>query len=297
MSHPTPSPAAAPGAAPDAPRGYTVVPHRPELEAGVVRALQAAFPNGWGTPADWRWKQPARPGFLPEDAWVAVADGGDAAGQVIGCYSTTPLPIRLGGGVEVAFSFDGDLAVTPAARGRGVPAAIRDASERWFLDPRPGRTRVALRGGFTTPGLNERVYHPLYGLTFVPNTAVEFRKTLGLAPLGRHVEQLGVRALARPRVAAALRRRPLVVNLRVDGLDDASLVLAPDGFRFTPGHAARAHLTVRLPASVLAAARGGVRALTRTLAREAARGQMRVSGLARSGPRLAALAWALARAG
>ncbi len=269
--------------------GYTVVPYRPELDAGVLHALQAAFPNGWGTAADWRWKQPGRPGFVPEDVWVA-ADGN----EVVGCYSTTVLPVRLADGVTVPFSFDGDLAVPPASRGRGIPAAIRDASERWLFDPRAPH-RVALRGGFTTEGLNARVYHPLYGLTFVPAATTEFRKALGLAPLRPHIDAFGARVLARGRVSAALARRPLVVNLRVTGLDDAHLVLKPDAFRLEPGHAAEAYLTVQVPASVLASARTGRRAFARTLAREAARGRVRISGLVRGGPRLAALAWSVVR--
>ena len=35
-------------------RDYTVAPYRPALGGGVVRALNAAFPNGWGTDAQWR---------------------------------------------------------------------------------------------------------------------------------------------------------------------------------------------------------------------------------------------------
>lgn len=264
--------------------GYTVGPYRPELDAGIIRALNAAFPAGWGSEADWRWKQPDRPGFVPEDVWVAAA-GND----VVGCYSTTILPVSLGHGLVVPLSFDGDLAVPPAYRGRGIPAAIRDASERWALE-----ARVPLRGGFTTAGLNARVYNPLYGLTFFPAVTTEFRKALGLAPLRRHVEALGVRVLAAERVRSALARRPIVINLRVAGIDDAHIVLGPDAFRLVDGQATGAHFKVRVPPTVLASLRNGSKAFARTLARETARGRVRVRGLP-GGIRLARLAAALIR--
>lgn len=272
---PTPAPAA----------GYAVGPYRPELDAGVVRALKAAFPTGWGTDATWRWKQPDRPGFVPQDVWVAAA--GD---EVVGCYSTTIRTVSLGNGLAVPLSFDGDLAVPPAYRGRNIPAAIRDASERWAFSQ-----RLPLRGGFTTEGLNARVYNPLYGLTFFPAATTEFRKALGLAPLRRHVEALGARVLTRASTRSVLARRPLVVNLRIDGLDDAHLVLGAEAFRLVDGRAPNAHLEVRMPPTVVASLRNGNRALAQTLARELARGRVRVRGLARSSPQLARLAATLVR--
>lgn len=268
--------------------GYAVEPYRPALDAGVRAALDAAF-GGWGSEAVWRWKQPDRPGFIPQDVWVA-ASGDD----VVGLYSTTALPVRLGGGVVVPFSFDGDLAVPPEHRGRGVPAAIRDASERWAL-----AHGVALRGGFTTPGLNARVYGPLYGLTFFPAATTEFRKALGLGQLRRPVALAGERLLAaRPGLRAALARRPLVVNLRVDGVGEGHVVLAADGFRVETRPHDAADLGVRLPGTVLASGRDAngdvnVGALARAVAREAARGRVRVRGLVRRGAVLARLAAAL----
>ncbi len=130
-----------------------------------------------------------------------------------GAIPRTVRPVQVGDGIIVPLSFDGDLAVPPAAGGRGVPAAIRDPSERWLFDARAPQ-QVVLRGGFTTKGVNARVYHPLYGLTFVPGVTPEFRKALELAPFRRHVEALGARVLARDRGAAVLARRPLA-SLRV----------------------------------------------------------------------------------
>jgi GNAT superfamily N-acetyltransferase len=265
-----------------------VEPYRPALDAGVRTALDAAF-GGWGSEARWRWKQPDRPGFVPQDVWVATA----GEEEVVGCYSTTVLPVRLGDGVVVPFSFDGDLAVPPAQRGRGIPAAIRDASERWAF-----AQRVPLRGGFTTEGLNARVYNPLYGLTFFPVATTEFRKALGLGQLRRHIALVGDRLLARSGMRAALARRPLVVNLSVDSLGDGHVVLAAEGFRLEEGTHPSADLAVRLPLVVVASGRdGNLAAMARTTVREAARGRVRIRGLIRSGPALVRLAAALIRGG
>ena len=141
------------------------------------------------------------------------------------------------------------------------------------------------------------MYNPLYGLEFFPAATTEFRKALTLAPLRRPVEALGASVLARPGVRARLARRPLTVNVHVAGLGEAHLALGPDAFRLVDGYAAAADLAVRVPPTVLASVRSGSRALASTLAREAARGQVRVRGLARGGPRLLSLALAALRRG
>lgn len=101
--------------------------------------------------------------------------------------------------------------------------------------------------------------------------------------------------LARERVRRALAHRPLVVDLQIDGLSDCHLLLFAEGFRLDPGLADRSHLSVRAPYALVASLADGVTALVKTLLAELVRGRMRVRGIVRSGPRLAALLFSVLR--
>lgn len=272
---------------PDSPPGSPpVVPYSSDIEAGIVRVLNAAFPNGWGSEQLWRWKHRDRPGFVPIDV-LAAREGG----EVVGCFHSGIFPLVIDPGLAVPMSFDGDFAIERAFRGRGIAPAIRDAGE-----PRLFGERVALRGGFTSPALNERLYEPIFDFIFVPAVTTEYRKVLGIGPLRPRVAQLGTALLARARVRRALARRPLTIDLHVEGLDSAHLVLAAEGFQLEAGAAAGgADLAVLAPYAVIASLADGAAALVRTAAAELARGRLRVRGVVRSGPRLGALLLSLLR--
>jgi hypothetical protein len=262
-----------------------VAPYTPALEAGIVRVLNSAFPNGWGTDALWRWKHRDRPGFVDRD--VLAARAGD---EVVGCFHSGILPLTIDEGLALPVCFDGDLAITREFRGRGIPVDVRDASERRLFEE-----RVPIRGGFTSLELNARLYEPYFDFIFVPTVTTEFRKVLGVGPLQPRVERLGETLLARPRLRGALARRPLVVDLEVDGIGPCHLALTGARFALNRGPAGRPDLAVRLPYAVVASLADGVSALARTLLREAARGRVRVTGLVAAGPRLLALLASLAR--
>ena len=265
-----------------------VVPYAPAIEAGIVRVLNAAFPNGWGSEQFWRWKHRDRPGFVPGDVLAAHDQG-----TVVGCFHSGILPLVIDPGLAVPMSFDGDFAIERAFRGSRIAPSIRDAGE-----PRLFEQRVPLRGGFTSVALNERLYEPIFDFVFVPGANTEYRKVLGIGPLRPRVAKLGAALLARGRVRQALARRPLVVDLHVEGLDSAHLVLTAEGFALEAGPAtARADLAVWAPYAVIASLADGTSALARTALGELARGRLRVRGLVRSAPRLAALLLSVARGG
>ena len=265
----------------------TIAPYSAALEAGIVRVLNAAFPTGWGSDRLWRWKHRDRPGFVDRDVVAALDEG-----EVVGCFHSGVLPVTIDEGLAVPLCFDGDLAILREFRGQGIPVAARDASERRLF-----AERVPLRGGFTSPELNARLYEPYFDFIFVPSAGLQFRKVLGVGPLRPRVAQLGATLLARPRVRRALARRPLVVDLHVEGLDSSHLVLSAEGFELSPGLAPAAHLSCRVPYGVLASLPDGITALIKAFASAAARGQVRVRGAVRNAPRLAALLGSIVKGG
>ena len=130
-------------------------------EKQIVKILSACHPQGWQDEAYWRWKHLSRPGFIQQDVVTAYVDG-----KMIGCFHGAILPLRLEPGLEVPMSFDGDLAVLPAYRGRGIPTLAHNlliVTDRRLLE-----RGAVLRGGFTSRELNENFYHKQFGYIFVP---------------------------------------------------------------------------------------------------------------------------------
>ena len=209
-------------------------------EDSILAVLEQCHADGWGDVAMWHWKHRQRPGFRAEDVRLAVVDG-----ETVGCFHFSLMPVRLEDGLEVLVSVDGDFGVVPERRRAGIPLALID-----LTDPQLRERGAVLRGGFTSEELNDRFYNRNFGQVFIPSVTTQFRKILGPGPLMPRVAALGERLLERPRVRAAL-RRPMTVQLVIDGFPDCHLILAESGFRLERGTAARSDWRLRLPYSVL----------------------------------------------
>lgn len=253
----------------------------PEDIPAIVEVLNACQKYGWGDEAYWRWKHGDRPGFNPDDVYVACVDG-----KVVACVHWAVLPVEIEEGLVLPMSFDGDFAALPEYRGLEAPF-------RAYLEgePRLAERGAVLRGGFTSPTLNEKFYRPRFGYEFAASVTGQYRRFLGPGPLAERVSALGERLLARPSLRRAL-ARPLEMELRIDRFPVCQLVLAATGFYLMKGSAPHAQLHVAVPYALLTMFAGGPRPAVGSLVRTLLRCRVRAGELLRVSPRL----WGLARA-
>ena len=253
-------------------------------EIALAGVLNSCRSGSWGDPAYWRWKHGGRPGFRPADVLVARAGG-----EIAGCFHGAVFDFKIEEGLAVSMSFDGDFAALAALDGAAVAARAHDATQAELA-----ARGVVLRGGFTTRAENASFFHPRFGYTLAPEVTIQFRKYLGPGALAPRVAELGAQLLARPAVRRAL-RRPLVIDLTIAGFPPCHAVLAAAGFRLERGAAAAADLRVRLSYLLLTAFAGRDFPHWGVFLHAMGRGELAVSGLWRSAPRLAALAMASLR--
>jgi hypothetical protein len=255
-------------------------------EVPLVRLLAACHPDTWGGQNEvwWEWKHSQHPGFRLDDIVVAVQ--GD---NPVGCFHSAVFPLLIEQGLVVPVSFDGDFAVLPAARGQDLTGRAYDVTDARLLS-----RGVVFRGGFTSRALHQRLYRK-FGYIFVPSAGATFRKFLGLGPLKEKVTRSGNRLLARPAVRRALARRPVAVNLEIQGLPRAHLLCSGDRVALEAGWLDDAALVVRAPYEVLLGIVEGPRSLLTRVVRAAVFGRLRIRGVLRALPTVAALGVATLR--
>ena len=254
---------------------------KPQDIPAIVEVLNACQRYGWGDEAYWRWKHSSRPGFDPKDVYVACVDG-----KVVACAHWAVLPVEIEEGLVLPMSFDGDFAALPAYRGLEAPF-------RAYLqgEPHLAERGAVLRGGFTSPALNEKFYRPRFGYEFAASETTQYRRYLGPGPLAERISALGERLLSKPGVRRAL-ANPLDIELNIDRFPVCQLALAATGFYLMRGSAPHAQLHLTLPYTLLTLFAGGSRPATGALVRSLLRCRVRASELLRVTPRL----WGLARA-
>lgn len=250
--------------------------YSPGDETRIVQILSASHRQGWDDVAVWRWKHLRRPGFVPEDVVTAFVDD-----EMVGCFHGAVLPIRLDPGLEVPMSFDGDFAVLADQRGKGIPNAAHDLTDRDFI-----RRGIVLRGGFTSRELNERFYHKRYGYVFVRSVDKRFRKFLDVRSLKPKVEALGNRLLANARIRRALAAQPMFIDLNIDRFPPCHLELTDKSFALLEGRASDSQLELRAPYEFLIALSRGRGRLVRAILFDVLRGRLRARGLFRLLPRV-----------
>jgi len=237
-------------------------------ETEITRILNACHAQAWGSERLWRWKHSRRPNFSADDVTLAVVGG-----QVVGCFHSAVLPLRLEEGLEVPMCFEGDFAVLPEYRKAGLPLQAHDRASRRLLD-----AGVILRGGFTSRELNERFYHRQFGYVFVPTVTTEFRKIIGLKPLQQKVAHLSEQLCKKERFRHMLRGIRLVMNLTIDRLPPSRLDISEHQIALREGFAPDAHMKLHIPYAVLAVSKKGLRRTFQALLSQAIRGRVRLEG-------------------
>jgi len=256
----------------------------PEDIPAIVEVLNACQRYGWGDEAYWRWKHGDRPGFDAEDVYVACVGN-----KVVACVHWAVMPVEIEEGLVLPMSFDGDFAALPGYRGLEAPFRAYLAGE-----PRLASRGAVLRGGFTSPMLNEKFYRPRFGYEFASSVTGQYRRYLGPGPLAERIAALGEQLLCRPGVRRAL-AKPLDIELRIERFPVCELVLAATGFHLMRGLAPHAHLHLSMPYSLLTLFAGGPRPGAGTIVRSLLRCRVRAGELLRATPRLFGLARAAVR--
>ncbi len=242
-----------------------------ELQPRILSLLRASFGEKWGDDAFWRWKHSARPGFSPCDVAVAVD-----AEATIACFHLVRRSLRLGPGLEIPSSIEGDFAIAQEARGTGL-------LQRAYVHVAQGLVSqsVVLRGGFSSPELIERVYKRRFGHRVMPTVTAQYRKILSDRALAAKLEHFGEAARSRPWLQRLLKRQPLTIRMEVGSFQPCDLVLTHDSCTCSMQLAQHPDLSVRIPYVLLAALR--TRSLQGMLMsfRAFVSGQVRVAGIAR----------------
>ncbi|MDH3215127.1 MAG: GNAT family N-acetyltransferase [Candidatus Krumholzibacteria bacterium] len=261
-------------------------------EAGVVAVLNAAYPTPWGTLEQWRAKHGGRRGFRPEEIFVAECDG-----RIVGCLHTAVRPVRIGPGVQVRQSFDGDLAVHPDFRGLQIPEELyRRSSELYY------EQGIELRGGFTSPRLWSRFYQPRIGYVAGFDRTRPFNKQLSSSKLCQGLLQiLGDAQPADPEAEAAVvgesgdedRMAPKSIGptleLRIKDIEPIRLRLVDRGaFVLDPADDLGRALTLYADQTIFGTGSGAL-GQAKNLIRLILARRIRVRGVLTSGP--AVLSW------
>lgn len=244
---------------------------RAEWEPAVLRLLHTSFGEQWGDRAYWRWKNSSRPGYSPLDVTLITQ-----AEMPVACFHLARRSLQMGPGLSITCSVEGDFAVEPRARGRGLPRR-----GYCFTATSLAERSVVLRTGFSSPELFERVYKPTFGHRKMPTVTAQYRKILSDRLLREKLQEFGDQVRLRPRLRRLLEQRPLTVRLEIIGFRPCDLVLTRDGASCTDNGAGRPDLRLRAPYPVLAATRMRRVPALFVLVRNVLSGRVRVSGLVR----------------
>jgi GNAT superfamily N-acetyltransferase len=146
----------------------TIRPYRPEDEAGVLRAWNAAL---WADPisvATWRAKVLLDPNFDPEGCLVAEA-GGEVAGFLLSLVRRVPF---FNDGLAPDQGWITAFGVAPERQGQGIGTALLDRALGRMGDL--GRAKVSISPyvpNYFTPGVDVEAY--ANGVQFLTNQGFE----------------------------------------------------------------------------------------------------------------------------
>lgn len=211
-------------------------------EGAIVELLNSSFAGGWGDEERWRAKHSGRPGFNPEDIYLAELDG-----RIIGCLHTAIAPVRITGRLSLPLSLDGDLAVHPDGRGKSIPELLYRESRR-----RLHERGIPLRGGYTQEQLWTRFYKPRIGYVSDFDTTLNFKKVLDLAPVRDRLLALFGTTLATPDPGHGP-----ALELQVTGLPPFRLRLGPNSVAPITGTGGEPAVTVAADQRIFSVFGGG----------------------------------------
>ena len=201
----------------------------PADEPAIVQLLSTALWQPAQTLDVWRAKMAGPPGF--SRGIVLVAEHGD---QIVGCMQTAICRVRLGPGMVVPASVDGDLAIRSDFRASGIAELLyRESNDRLF------QQGVVLRLGYNHRPVVTAFYARTLGYVTGFDRTVAFCKSLSPEPIvGRLLARFG--STAEP----ARDLRGLRLEFRLVGLDPFSVLLCRGGVARAGGEAGRPAVTV-----------------------------------------------------
>lgn len=246
--------------------------YRPGDEEEILHVLSTVFPHSWENIENWRWKHSNRPAFREQEVVTA-----SVAGNMVACFHGATLPLTLEPGIVVPMSFDGDFAVLPDYRGQHIPARVHDLTDRRLKEE-----GVALRGGFTSPALNERFYHKQFGYVFIPTASVNFRKIIGIKSIRNKITVFGEQLVKDPGVSNSLVQSPLIINFEVEGFAPLHLEFSNKSFCLSDSSSGQADVYIKTPYNVIMSLSVGTGALVKSILSGLLRGRLRVRGLYRA---------------
>jgi predicted N-acetyltransferase YhbS len=187
--------------------------YQPGDEEALVDLLNTAYPRPWGDVQRWRAKHLDRAGFSASHVFIA-----EIGGRLAGCLHCAVLPMRLGSGVVVPASIDGDLAVHPDMRGGRVAEELYAHSSANLA-----RDGVVLRVGYSGAEARLGFYTRVLGYVAGFEDLRAYRKVIDPALLrGRLCERFGIAPDAPDSKGGA------IVEISVVGLPALRLRLGPE---------------------------------------------------------------------
>jgi hypothetical protein len=216
--------------------------YTPDCEPEVLAILHVAFGPAWGDQAFWRWKHLQRPGFCEHDVRVYRS-----AGTVIGCWHMAERRLRLGSGLDIAASVEGDYAMHPEWRGVGMgrdPASLKEVR---LLAERG----IVARFAFTSPALFERIYRPKLGYRRIRTVTARYRKLISDTAIRERLQRAGERLSSQGFMRKLVRQRPLSIAIEVSGFRRCLLIMDAQGARCTWEYEVDPDLAVGVPYALI----------------------------------------------
>jgi GNAT superfamily N-acetyltransferase len=213
-----------------------------DTEHEVLAVLHEAFGPSWGNQAFWRWKHLYRPGFSVHDVRVYRS-----AEKVIGCWHMAARAIRLGHGIEIASSVEGDYAMRPDWRGLGIGrdrASIKGAQTL-------AERGIVVRFAFTSPRLYEHIYRPKLGYRRIRTATVHYQKLISERTIRARLQRVAEQLKSRLLIQKLVRKRPLAIEVGVSGFPRCMLILDAEQARCTESLEMQPDLKVGVPYALI----------------------------------------------
>jgi hypothetical protein len=226
-----------------------LVDHQSGSDQTYLAILHKCFGPHWGDQEHWRNKHVRRPGFDSRDAKQFRVNDVPAA-----CFHSSVLALTLEQGLTIPVSFEGDYAVVPEFRRKGM---VEDAHQ--VMGQQLYERGAVLRCGFTSGDLHARVYSKKFCHVFVPTVTTTYRKILSTSLLAdkllAYVDSFRTHRI----VQRVVRDKPLIMALRISGYDPCVITLTPQSATLMPLFTGRPDIDITLPYKLLAAAKLGLK--------------------------------------
>lgn len=248
-----------------------VVDYEPGSDQAYWDIVRACFGNVYGDLEFWRGKHVRRPGFDPRDVKRVYVGQVPAA-----CYAASTAWLCLGRELFVPASIEGDVAVLPEFRGKGLTLLAHAAMGEELYS-----RGLALRVGLATRALHTRFYGRRFGHVAIPTTNIRYQKRLRQSTqLAQVVFALANSFRKRALVRRLVRRVPLTVLLRFQGYSPVMIRLEQASATLIAPREGVPDLILSVANQAVRAASGSWKSRLARFPLCVMRGQVRVHGMA-----------------